>query len=130
VALTEEEYAVFAAALAGPTPNFERREHHLVVATSLENIATARSIKATDVSALLRATRVKLLALRAGRVRPERDEKFHQLERIGDSRAGHRSRVLGRDDLALAAAEHSTSAYASLAQRSAACHQRRRRGND
>ena len=54
-ALTEDEYAVFAAryGLDRP-PNFEGREHHLVVATSLEDIATARSIKATDVSALLR----------------------------------------------------------------------------
>jgi uncharacterized protein YyaL (SSP411 family) len=76
-ALGGDEYAVFAArhGLDLP-PNFEGHAHHLIVATSIEAVATTLGIGAADVESLLASARARLLALRAGRVRPERDEKI------------------------------------------------------
>src|SRR5579862_1157943 len=76
-ALPEDEYAVFSARFGLELPpNFEGHEHHLIIASSLEAIAEARHISVSAVSALLQSANQKLLALRALRVRPERDEKI------------------------------------------------------
>jgi uncharacterized protein YyaL (SSP411 family) len=76
-ALSGDEYAVFAArhGLDLP-PNFEGHAHHLIVATSIEAVATTLGMAAAGVESLLARARSRLLALRAGRVRPERDEKI------------------------------------------------------
>jgi uncharacterized protein YyaL (SSP411 family) len=76
-ALSGDEYAVFAArhGLDLP-PNFEGHAHHLIVATSGDAVATTLGISATQVESLLASARARLLALRRGRVRPERDEKI------------------------------------------------------
>ena len=97
-ALSADEYAVFSPrhGLDLP-PNFEGHAHHLIVATGREG-GTAR------VSALLAGARAKLLALRATRARPERDEKiltsWNALAIRGMATA---ARLLDRTDLAHAA---------------------------
>ena len=104
-ALTADEYAVFAPrhGLDRP-PNFEGHAHHLIVAASLESIAAQRGCDVGAVVALLRSAGEKLLALRAARPRPERDEKiltsWNALAIRGLATA---ARVLGRTDLAHAA---------------------------
>jgi hypothetical protein len=106
-ALTEEEYAVFAAryGLDRP-PNFEGREHHLIVAAPVEEIATARGRDAAEIAGLLRSASDKLLRLRGRRERPERDEKiltsWNALVIRGLATA---ARLLRRDDLTRAATE-------------------------
>ena len=104
-ALSEAEYAVFSTryGLDRP-PNFEGREHHLIVAASLEAIATARGMSASEVATLLQSARDKLLKLRALRERPERDEKILTSWNALAIRAlATAARVLGRDDLTSAA---------------------------
>ena len=75
-ALSAEEFAVFAPrfGLDGPA-NFEGR-WHLHVKATVEQIAAVLQRPAADVTRLLAAARVKLLALRAERVRPARDDKI------------------------------------------------------
>ncbi len=74
-ALTAEEYAVFAPrfGLDGDT-NFEGR-WHLRVAAATEDIARQTGRTAEEVEALLGAACAKLLAIRAQRVWPARDDK-------------------------------------------------------
>ena len=75
-ALSGEEFAVFAPRFGlDGAPNFEGR-WHLYVAATVEQIAVVVQRPAAEVSALLGNARVKLLALRAQRVRPGRDEKI------------------------------------------------------
>jgi uncharacterized protein YyaL (SSP411 family) len=75
-ALDGDEYAVFAPRHGLDLPaNFEGHAHHLIVATGIEALATAQGISAAAVETLLASARARLLALRAARVRPERDEK-------------------------------------------------------
>jgi uncharacterized protein len=75
-ALSAEEFAVFAPrfGLDGPA-NFEGR-WHLSVKATVEPIAAVVQRPAADVIRLLASARVKLLALRAERVRPARDDKI------------------------------------------------------
>ncbi len=76
-ALNGDEYAVFAARYGlDLPPNFESHAHHLYVATSIDALAATLGSKAAAVEALLASASGKLLALRAGRVRPGRDEKI------------------------------------------------------
>jgi uncharacterized protein len=75
-ALSADEFAVFAPRFGLDSPaNFEGR-WHLYVNATVEQIAATLQRPAAEVSALLESARTKLLALRAQRVRPSRDEKI------------------------------------------------------
>ncbi|HEY2274101.1 MAG TPA: thioredoxin domain-containing protein [Steroidobacteraceae bacterium] len=75
-ALSAEEFAAFAPRFGLDSPaNFEGRWHLYVNATD-EQIAALLQRPAAEVSALLGRARARLLALRAQRVRPGRDEKI------------------------------------------------------
>jgi uncharacterized protein YyaL (SSP411 family) len=103
-ALSPEEFAVFAArfGLEGP-PNFEGRWHLRVTAT-IEDIARTTGSTPQKVAALIDAARVRLLAIRARRVPPARDDKvltsWNALMIRGMAVA---ARALGREDLAASA---------------------------
>jgi uncharacterized protein len=103
-ALSADEYAVFAArfGLDGPA-NFEGR-WHLYVAQPPDQIAASLERTQEEVLALLTSARARLLALRAQRVRPGRDEKlltsWNALMIRGLAIA---ARALGRDELGVAA---------------------------
>jgi uncharacterized protein YyaL (SSP411 family) len=104
-ALTGDEYAAFAARYGlDRSPNFEGREYHLIIASTVEAIGAAHGISAADVTQLLQSANGKLLQLRAGRARPERDEKiltsWNALAIRGLATA---ARLLRRDDLVQAA---------------------------
>jgi len=99
-ALTPEEFALFAPRFGLDKPaNFEGH-WHLYVAASLEDIGRQAGRPAGEVEALLSAARAKLLALRAPRLRPARDEKvltsWNALMIRGMAIA---ARALGRDEL-------------------------------
>jgi hypothetical protein len=103
-ALTLEEFAVFAPRFGLDRPaNFEGR-WHLYVAASLEEIARQVKRLPEEVTALLAAARAKLLAVRAMRVRPARDDKiltsWNALMIRGMAVA---ARALAREDLAASA---------------------------
>ncbi|HWZ65012.1 MAG TPA: thioredoxin domain-containing protein [Steroidobacteraceae bacterium] len=75
-ALSAEEFAVFAPLYGlDQPPNFEGR-WHLYVAASPEQVAQQQQQPRAEVIALANAARVRLLTLRAQRVRPARDEKL------------------------------------------------------
>ena len=75
-ALSADEYAVFAPRYGlDQNANFEGR-WHLYVAQPVEEIAGHVKRSAAEVLALLDSARARLLALRAQRVRPARDEKL------------------------------------------------------
>jgi len=75
-ALSAEEFAVFAPRFGLDSPaNFEGR-WHLYFNATVEQIGAALQRPPAEVSALLESARAKLLALRAQRVRPSRDEKI------------------------------------------------------
>ena len=75
-ALSAEEFAAFAPRFGLDSPaNFEGRWHLYVTATE-EQIAALLQRPVAEVRALLGSARDKLLALRAQRVRPGRDEKI------------------------------------------------------
>jgi uncharacterized protein YyaL (SSP411 family) len=103
-ALSAEEFAAFAPRFGLDRPaNFEGR-WHLYVSAAIEDIA--RQLKRTqeEVTALIAAARAKLLAVRAQRVRPARDDKiltsWNALMIRGMAAA---ARALGREDLAVSA---------------------------
>jgi uncharacterized protein YyaL (SSP411 family) len=74
-ALSTDEFAVFAPRFGLDRPaNFEGR-WHLHVYAPLEEIAQRVARTPAEVEALLASARAKLLAVRAQRVRPSRDEK-------------------------------------------------------
>jgi uncharacterized protein len=75
-ALTPEEFAVFAPryGLDRP-PNFEGR-WHLYVCAPIEELARSTGRTPESIEVLLAAARARLLALRARRVRPARDDKI------------------------------------------------------
>jgi uncharacterized protein YyaL (SSP411 family) len=105
-ALTEDEYALFAPRYGLDKPaNFEGR-WHLYVATPIEELMRTSGRAQLEAESLLAAARAKLLALRAQRVRPARDEKiltsWNALMIRGLAIA---ARSLGRDELAAAAGE-------------------------
>ena len=103
-ALSAEELAAFAPrfGLEEP-PNFEGHWHLRVVA-GVEEIGRRLGRSTREVEALIEAARLKLLAVRAQRVRPARDDKvltsWNALMIRGLAVA---ARALGRDDLAAAA---------------------------
>jgi uncharacterized protein YyaL (SSP411 family) len=75
-ALSPDEFAVFAPRYGLDSPaNFEGR-WHLYVNATVDQIAAVLQRPAAEVGALLESARAKLLALRAQRVRPARDEKI------------------------------------------------------
>jgi len=75
-ALSADEFAVFAPRFGLDSPaNFEGR-WHLYGNATVEQIAAVLQRPAAEVSTLLESARAKLLALRAQRVRPARDEKI------------------------------------------------------
>jgi uncharacterized protein YyaL (SSP411 family) len=98
--LSAEEFAVFAPRFGLDRPaNFEGR-WHLHVYAPLEEIAQRVAGTPAEVEALLASARAKLLAVRAQRVRPGRDEKvltsWNALMIRGMAIA---ARALGRADL-------------------------------
>ncbi|HKT72500.1 MAG TPA: thioredoxin domain-containing protein [Steroidobacteraceae bacterium] len=100
-ALAETEYAVFAARFGlDREPNFEGK-WHLHVFQSEGEISAQLKVDAAQIPHLLESARQKLLARRAARVRPGRDEKiltsWNALMIRGMAIA---SRALGRPDLA------------------------------
>jgi uncharacterized protein YyaL (SSP411 family) len=103
-ALSNDEYAVFAARFGlDGAANFEHR-WHLYVAQPLEQIAASLGRTPADAVALLTSARARLLALRAQRVRPGRDDKlltsWNALMIRGLAIA---ARALERDELGVAA---------------------------
>ena len=75
-ALSADEFAVFAPRFGLDSPaNFEGR-WHLYGNATVEQIAAVLQRPTAEVSTLLESARAKLLALRAQRVRPARDEKI------------------------------------------------------
>ena len=104
-ALSADEYAVFAPRHGlDLAANFEGGAHHLIVSASLDVIAAERSLSTVDIENLLAAARGKLLALRARRARPQRDEKILcSWNALAIRALATAARVLGRDDLAMAA---------------------------
>ena len=75
--LSMEEYAIVAAHYGlEQTPNFEYKQWNLIVALPLTTIAENRQLPLQQVEQQLASARHKLLAARAGRVRPGRDEKI------------------------------------------------------
>jgi hypothetical protein len=103
-ALSPGEFAVFAPrfGLDGPA-NFEGR-WHLRVTAAIPDIARTTGSTAEQVTALIEAARARLLALRAQRVPPARDDKvltsWNALMIHGMAVA---ARALGREDLAASA---------------------------
>ena len=102
--LTTEQFAVFAARFGLDRPaNFEGR-WHLHVAAAAEEIAQHVGHTPQEVAALIEAARAKLLAVRATRVRPARDDKvltsWNALMIRGMAIA---ARALEREDLAMSA---------------------------
>jgi uncharacterized protein YyaL (SSP411 family) len=75
--LDPEEYAVAARhwGLDRP-PNFEHTAWHLRVTVTLDEVASELSLPRSEAQSRLESARVKLLAARAGRVRPGRDDKL------------------------------------------------------
>jgi hypothetical protein len=75
-ALTPEQWAVAEPhwGLDQP-PNFEEHAWHLCVVESLDSIARRLGVSPTDAAARIDAARIRLLALRATRVRPGLDDK-------------------------------------------------------
>jgi len=103
-ALSAEEFSVFAPYFGIDQPaNFEGHWHLRVCAT-LAAVATATGHTAAKVSALLKSASARLLAIRAQRVRPARDEKiltsWNALMIRGMAIA---ARALGRESLAASA---------------------------
>jgi len=98
--LSEEEYAVCAPFYGlDQAANFEGGQWHLHVARALEEIAAGLGKTEAQCGALLASARAKLLAARAQRVRPGRDEKiltsWNALMIAGMARA---ARVFGRPE--------------------------------
>ena len=75
--LSVEEYAIAAAYFGlDQTPNFEYKHWNLMVALPLTAIAKNRQLPLQQVEQQLASARQKMLAARASRVRPGRDEKI------------------------------------------------------
>src|ERR1700676_4545400 len=75
--LDADEYVVAAAHWGlGDPPNFEHETWHLRVVAPLADVARTLSLALPDVEARIDSARAKLLAARAVRVRPGRDEKL------------------------------------------------------
>ena len=97
---TAAEYAVAAAHYGLDRPaNFEGAHWHLTIARPLAEVAASLGKPLDECERLLASAREKLLAARAQRIRPERDEKilvsWNALTIEGMAHAG---RVCGRED--------------------------------
>jgi len=103
--LDAEEYGPFAARYGLERPaNFEERAHHLVIAASMEEVASRCGLDAAEAGARLERAANKLLAVRARRVAPARDEKILTSWNALAIRAlASAARLLPRADLADAA---------------------------
>jgi uncharacterized protein YyaL (SSP411 family) len=98
--LSAEEYKIFAPVYGlDRSPNFEKHAWNLHVFCEYRIVADRLGITATQATALLASARTKLLAARAERVRPGRDDKvltsWNGLMIKGMARAG---RLHGRAD--------------------------------
>ncbi len=98
--LTADEYNLFAPVYGlDRTPNFENHAWNLHVFRAPQAVAEKLGLDATQAAALLASARAKLLAARATRVHPGRDDKvltsWNGLMIKGMARAG---RLLGRAD--------------------------------
>ena len=105
--LSAEEFAAFAPRYGlDQPPNFENQAHHLLIARPLEQLAGELGQSVEQIQARCDSAREKLLAVRALRVRPARDEKiltsWNALLISGLARA---ARLLERADYGVAAAE-------------------------
>jgi uncharacterized protein len=105
--LSGEEFAAFAPRYGlDQPPNFENHAHHLLIARPIEQIAGELGRSTEEVQNLCASARTKLLAVRARRVRPARDEKiltsWNALLIRSLASAG---RLLQRADYGLAAAQ-------------------------
>jgi len=103
--LTADEYSIFAPVYGlDRPPNFEGHAWNLHVFRSSQNVAEELGLDTTQAAALLASARTKLLAARAARVRPGRDEKvlasWNGLMIKGMARAG---RLLGHADFVVSA---------------------------
>jgi uncharacterized protein len=104
-ALGADEYPLFARryGLDRP-PNFEGREHHLVVAATIEDVAAHCGIGVEAAVTLLRSASARLLELRSRRERPGRDEKvLTSWNALAIRALATAARVLDRAELAQAA---------------------------
>jgi uncharacterized protein YyaL (SSP411 family) len=103
-ALTADEFAVFAPYYGIDQPaNFEGHWHLRVCATH-EAVAKSAGRTPPEVVTLLRSASAKLLAIRAQRVRPARDEKILTSWNAFMIRGmAIAARALGRDDMAASA---------------------------
>ena len=103
--LTAEEFAVFARRFGlDRQPNFEGQAWHLHGFCTLEQLVAESQLSAAAVTALLESARSKLLAVRARRTAPARDDKilvsWNALAIRGLALA---ARATGREELTLAA---------------------------
>jgi uncharacterized protein len=103
-ALTADEFAVFAPYYGIDQPaNFEGHWHLRVCATR-EAVAKSTGRTPAEVATLLKSASAKLLAIRAQRVRPARDEKILTSWNAFMIRGmAIAARALGRDDMAASA---------------------------
>ena len=106
-ALNAEELAAFVPRYGlDQPPNFENHAHHLLIARPLEQIASELGRSIEEVQSLCASARAKLLAVRALRVRPARDEKILTSWNALLIRAlASASRLLQRADYGLAAGQ-------------------------
>jgi len=99
-ALADDEYAVLSRHYGLDQPaNFEGRHWHFYVARPLDEVARELGVELPEARQLLDGAREKLMAVRAQRVRPGRDEKiltgWNALTIKGLAHAGS---ALGRED--------------------------------
>lgn len=99
-ALAADEYAVLSRHYGLDQPaNFEGRHWHFYVARPLDEVARELGVALPEAQRLLDSARTKLMALRARRVRPGRDEKiltgWNAMTIKGLAHAGN---ALGRED--------------------------------
>jgi uncharacterized protein YyaL (SSP411 family) len=98
--LTPEEYAVLAPHYGlDAQANFEGKHWHFHVAQPLAVVAASLARSESECAELLEAARQKLLAARAHRVRPGRDEKLlTSWNALAIRGMAHAARVFARDD--------------------------------
>jgi uncharacterized protein len=103
--LSPEEFAAFAPRFGiDREPNFEGR-WHLHAFVSVEDIAARLGKSADEVAARIDSARGKLLAIRAERVPPARDDKvLTSWNALTIRGMAYAARALGRDDFAASAA--------------------------
>ncbi|BAN33880.1 hypothetical protein SCD_n00031 [Sulfuricella denitrificans skB26] len=98
--LSADEYAVLSRHYGLDQPaNFEGSHWHFYVAHPLDQVARELSVELDDAWRLLESARTKLIALRAQRVRPGRDEKIlTSWNALMIKGLAHAGRTFGRED--------------------------------